>query len=230
MFVTKFSNKIVIIAIVLGLILFWMLIKSAGIVKPYTAANNTMEPYAEKGSKYIASNLVKPKQDDVIVFNYKDNFYGRRFNILRLIGLPNDTIQLIRGDLYRNGKKLTHIKTVNYYKVSKNVFFKLNRQGLYVEDYNIIDKRGDTISFFLSESTAKKLDIEESRIILSNTYTDEVIKMVYGENWNKHFFGPLIIPDNKYFVLGDNRDNSLDSRFIGLIDKNEVKGTVFIKW
>ncbi len=33
------------------------------------------------------------------------------------------------------------------------------------------------------------------------------------------------IPKDKYFVMGDNRNNSADSRMIGLIDKSQIKGT-----
>lgn len=37
-----------------------------------------------------------------------------------------------------------------------------------------------------------------------------------------------IIPDDYYFVMGDNRNNSTDSRYIGLINKNNIVGTVRI--
>lgn len=41
-------------------------------------------------------------------------------------------------------------------------------------------------------------------------------------------YGPKVVPPNSLFVLGDNRDNSQDSRYWGFVDLSAVKGKAFI--
>jgi signal peptidase I len=48
---------------------------------------------------------------------------------------------------------------------------------------------------------------------------------------NRDNYGPVVVPPGHFFMMGDNRDNSDDSRFWGFLDENLIKGkATFIYW
>jgi signal peptidase I len=48
---------------------------------------------------------------------------------------------------------------------------------------------------------------------------------------HRDFYGPIIIPEDSYFMMGDNRDRSNDSRFWGFVERHEIFGkSLFRYW
>ncbi len=51
-----------------------------------------------------------------------------------------------------------------------------------------------------------------------------------NDNSPRDNFGPFTVPRNSFFAMGDNRDQSYDSRFWGIVDISEVRGKAFIMY
>jgi signal peptidase I len=56
-------------------------------------------------------------------------------------------------------------------------------------------------------------------------------RIIPGDLSFRDNFGPWVVPPDQYFVMGDNRDDSRDSRFWGGVPKKNIRGkAVFIYW
>lgn len=60
-------------------------------------------------------------------------------------------------------------------------------------------------------------------------YDEKYLKNTITKDFKLEDIGETIIPEGEYFILGDNRTNSLDSRHIGLISKSDIIGKISLR-
>ena len=110
----------------------------------------------------------------------------------------------------------------------------INKELLILERLNKNYERFDVVVLnYKGEKLVKRvvgLPYENIKYYNNKLYVnDEIIDEPISldtKNYYLEDYGFSQIPEGYYFVMGDNRDNSVDSRWIGLINKNQIEGTV----
>lgn len=89
---------------------------------------------------------------------------------------------------------------------------------------------GNDQNLYLRPEEAGKWDSKDNEVVEVNQLPDSTLKVTVHEEVARKLDGLKIIPANCYFVLGDNRKASKDSRTFGFIEKSQIEGVVLFRY
>lgn len=145
-------------------------------------------------------NFGMPKRGDVIVFIYPDD--PRQDFIKRVVGLPGDTIEVRQSIVYVNGEAL-------------------ERTG------------GETVTYWDKHEGSPWYEARADRFIEKNGDAEyEILLSSHGNRGLNDTRDPrvVVVPEGEVFVMGDNRDNSSDSRVWGGVPLSNIVGRSMFVW
>jgi len=146
----------------------------------------------------------QPKRGDVMVFRYPEN--PSLDYIKRVIGVPGDKITYKNKRLEVNGKEMSYEPLPEYLDEHLN-YWKQLRENLDGVKHNIlIDDNHPPYVAYPHDFPGRELC----------SYDSEGFTCT--------------VPSGKYFMMGDNRDNSEDSRYWGFVPDQNIVGKAFFVW
>ena len=140
-----------------------------------------------------------PQRVDIIVFQWP---LDRTKNFVkRIVGMPGDTVEMRNGNFILNGV------------LQREPYVVHTSPGSDVSDDEFKWQLGYLLGANHPVATPPRSPLSVGTLQASPGYHPT------RNNW-----GPLVVPKGNYFVLGDNRDNSLDSRYWGWVADSLVRG------
>lgn len=191
--------------------------------------------------KLSQTNLIsfsKPSRNDVVVFQFPPDLVRidtitNNHLIKRVIGLPGDSLYIRNKEIYIDGRKLrppkeSLVDLINIKKagVPDTEIFPPGRRWN-SDNYGPIHipAKGDTIEINSKTIEDWKLIINLEQGLGSVSTEGTVV------NINNKPVREYVIKKDYYFLLGDNRDDSYDSRYFGFVPEDAIIGKAkFIYW
>lgn len=146
-----------------------------------------------------------PQRGDVMVFRYPPQ--PTLDYIKRVVGVPGDEVAYLNKQLFVNGQAVTKSPMPEFYDRSSMRYSQQFGESLGSKQYNTLND-ADRPAFI--PGTADFPFKDQCR------YTVEGVTCT--------------VPDGHYFLMGDNRDNSLDSRYWGFVPERNIVGKAFFVW
>jgi signal peptidase I len=222
------------------LAILWIVGRVTGMLLFFSIPTPSNLPNIRLGDKVYSSNLKDPALYNFIVFtsNYADSVSmlekpGSQY-LHRLCGVPGDVLEMKNGILFVNNKNFDKkINLNNQYMITSAESDLIDQ-----EDMNAMEISGGKYpinqdftlvtfdSVLIKKYSAK---IKPAPYITAHSENGPFKWNNKDEQWTPDNFGPLKIPTGCYFVLGDNRHNAMDSRYIGFVKKEDIKGVVLNK-
>jgi signal peptidase I len=147
----------------------------------------------------------KPQRGDVMVFRYPPK--PSLDYIKRVVGLPGDTVAYLNKRLTVNGQVVATQSVPEFFDEDAMRYFK-----------QFEEKLGDQPHRTLNDDERPAFVPGNDRFPGSEAcnYTVEGVTCK--------------VPEGNYFMMGDNRDNSLDSRYWGFVAERHIVGKAFFVW
>ena len=152
----------------------------------------------------------KPERGDVVVFKYPED--TNVDYIKRVVGVPGDEV------IYRN-KKIYLRKACTAERCDSPVGLEVEEIGTYSEE-----TFGFAENYILFKEKLGKANHEA----MINPRAPEFLQYYYRQPGST--LGSWVVPEGHYFVMGDNRDNSRDSRFWGFVPEEYLIGKTVGIW
>ena len=144
-----------------------------------------------------------PERGEIITFTEPEP--QKKALVKRVIGLPGDSILLSGTDVYVNGKKLIR-------EFSGKVTYTSSR-----------GEKATTSQFIETNENGRQY-----KVIYNDAISDSKREEI--EQYCKFCNRSFTVPQRNYFVMGDNRDDSLDSRYWGFVPRENLQGKPLFVW